>query len=161
MALSYLHSNGIRHKDIKPANILLLKDKNGKDTVSLCDFATAFRYGAREGGTTEGPVKRWTRRYAAPEVHAHEKRNTSSDVWSLGCVFLEMLSIIKESSIAAMRNFLSSSVSSDRSGLDVCYSTYVHRIPEWLHRLGLPANSSGPQQWTLDMVSRRERLEVG
>jgi serine/threonine protein kinase len=44
--------------------------------------------------------------YAAPEVAHYEKRNTAADVWSLGCVFMEMATVLKGETIAGMRSFL-------------------------------------------------------
>ncbi|KAI1455180.1 hypothetical protein F4805DRAFT_291151 [Annulohypoxylon moriforme] len=35
-------------------------------------------------------------RYCAPEVAANKPRNSSSDIWSLGCVFLEMIAVLKK-----------------------------------------------------------------
>jgi serine/threonine protein kinase len=43
--------------------------------------------------------------YAVPEVTQFEKRNTSADVWSLGCVFLEVATVLKGETAATMRAF--------------------------------------------------------
>jgi serine/threonine protein kinase len=40
-------------------------------------------------------INGWTSRYCIPEVASSERRNTLSDVWSLGVVFLEMIAILK------------------------------------------------------------------
>jgi serine/threonine protein kinase len=56
------------------------------------------------GSTTEG-ASSLTPRYCAPEVAAWEPRNSSSDIWSLGCVFLEMVSVLKGLSIPVFRNY--------------------------------------------------------
>lgn len=40
-------------------------------------------------------VNGMTPRYCAPEVAEHNPRNTSSDIWSLGAVFLEMVVVLK------------------------------------------------------------------
>jgi serine/threonine protein kinase len=85
-AIHYLHDHNCRHKDIKPANILV---KNTK--VLLSDFGTAKNWPAGERGTTTGVPGPYTAPYAAPEVVEWEARNEAADVWSLGCVFLEML----------------------------------------------------------------------
>jgi serine/threonine protein kinase len=47
-----------------------------------------------ENSTTAGATG-MTRKYAAPEVIAGEPRNSSSDVFSLGCVFIEMASALR------------------------------------------------------------------
>jgi serine/threonine protein kinase len=90
-ALEFLHANSIRHKDIKPSNILL---SDGR--VLLCDFGISHRWTDSENGTTEGGYSSFTHRYAAPEVlRVDASRNSKADIWSLGCVFLEILSVLK------------------------------------------------------------------
>jgi serine/threonine protein kinase len=86
-ALAYLHEQCIRHKDIKPSNILL---NNG--TVYLCDFGISNDW---TGGnpTTEGPSY-LTRGYCSPEVWRKGPRNDASDVWSMGRVFCDMYTIL-------------------------------------------------------------------
>ncbi|KAF2131845.1 kinase-like protein, partial [Dothidotthia symphoricarpi CBS 119687] len=90
-ALTFLHANSVRHKDIKPSNILLSEGR-----VLLCDFGISLEWTEGDNGTTEGCYPSFTRRYAAPEVlRSDASRNSKTDVWSLGCVFLEIASAIK------------------------------------------------------------------
>ncbi|KAK8076719.1 hypothetical protein PG994_003991 [Apiospora phragmitis] len=78
-ALAYIHGKNIRHKDIKPNNVLVKGDR-----VLLSDFGTSRvcldGHLTTRGGSPEGTPRYWT----------PEDRNTASDIWSLGCVFLEM-----------------------------------------------------------------------
>ena len=46
-ALTYLHGKGITHYDVKPENILLCADKNGRNEVRLTDFGTSELQGER------------------------------------------------------------------------------------------------------------------
>ena len=85
-AIIYLQEQSIRHKDIKPENILVNKSK-----VFITDFGLARDWTEKGRSTTEGVVNGRTYAYAAPEVLDQVKRSTSSDVWSLGCVFLDMV----------------------------------------------------------------------
>ncbi|ORX98189.1 kinase-like domain-containing protein [Clohesyomyces aquaticus] len=101
-ALSYLHSQKCRHKDIKPGNILV---KN--DTVLVTDFGTSRNWSDRSRGTTTGESGLYTPGYAAPEVVAWKARNESSDIWSLGCVYLDMLSILKGETLSKKDQFFS------------------------------------------------------
>ncbi|CAI6341374.1 unnamed protein product [Periconia digitata] len=88
-ALAYLHEQQCRHKDIKPHNILI----HG-ETVLLADFGTALHWTDPEGEITAGPPDAVTKLYIAPEIVEHAPRDKSSDVWSLGCVFLEVATIL-------------------------------------------------------------------
>jgi serine/threonine protein kinase len=100
-ALAYLHEQKVRHKDIKPGNILLSEGR-----VYLCDFGIARDWSKSDNSTTEGDVFKFTRRYCAPEVFDRDPRNTKSDIWSLGCVYLEILSVIKGYSLDEVNSFL-------------------------------------------------------
>ena len=65
-ALSYLHSQRIQHKDIKPANILVHQQTQQK--VYITDFGTSRSWDADATKTTRGTVPAFTPRYCAPEV---------------------------------------------------------------------------------------------
>ncbi|KAH7414516.1 hypothetical protein DE146DRAFT_640571 [Phaeosphaeria sp. MPI-PUGE-AT-0046c] len=95
--LAYLHDSGVVHRDIKPENILL--DHNG--VIKYVDFGAA-KLIARQGRTlaAEHNATRQGRQgsmtgtpmYMSPEVirGGSTGRHGAVDVWSLGCVILEM-----------------------------------------------------------------------
>ncbi|KAF1941137.1 kinase-like protein, partial [Clathrospora elynae] len=87
-AVNYLHQNRVRHRDIKPQSILV-KDHQ----VLITDFGISRDWTDLGQGTTAGSASK-TPQYCAPEAAANQPRNTSADIWSLGCVFLEMWSIL-------------------------------------------------------------------
>lgn len=98
--LKYLHDMKVRHKDIKPANILVDKGK-----VLLADFGLSFHYQDEHETTTSGPTPQ-TYKYSAPEVASSRQRNWSADFWSLGCVFIEMLTVLHYRSRADLDKFM-------------------------------------------------------
>ncbi|XP_052196952.1 mitogen-activated protein kinase 7-like [Diospyros lotus] len=83
--LRYLHSANILHRDLKPANLLV----NANCELKICDFGLA-RTGIDNGQfMTEYVVTRW---YRAPEVLlCCDNYGNSIDVWSVGCIFAEIL----------------------------------------------------------------------
>ncbi|KAJ2720659.1 Protein kinase of the Mitotic Exit Network [Coemansia sp. Benny D115] len=78
--LSYLHSNAILHRDIKPGNILLLKE----GVVKLADFGVAR---VQNGMDTVVGSPYWI----APEVLQLKGATTASDIWSLGCTIVQLV----------------------------------------------------------------------
>lgn len=99
-AFQFLHDSQIRHKDIKPGNILV-----DRGNILFTDFGLALDFADASCSTTAGMVNGVTRRYCAPEVTLHEPRNTSSDIWSLGVVFLEMTVVLKGKKIKWMDDY--------------------------------------------------------
>jgi serine/threonine protein kinase len=84
--LAYMHKHTIRHKDVKPQNILI-----HKGAIMFTDFGLSYDFADTGQSTTTGPVQGLTRRYCAPEVAEGRGRNSSSDIFSLGCVYLEIV----------------------------------------------------------------------
>jgi len=93
-ALKYIHSANILHRDLKPSNLLV----NSNCDLKICDFGLARGVRAEGdpdeavGGTmllTEYVVTRW---YRAPEIMlACHQYTKPIDVWSVGCIFAELL----------------------------------------------------------------------
>jgi serine/threonine protein kinase len=109
-ALAYLTSKGIVHGDLKPDNILVEWDEsmrgreggNGVAKVKIVDFGSAYMYAEPH---TSGPA---TPEYMSPEANGcnsafadrqqieevlvNQSRPHSVDMWSVGAIFLEILS---------------------------------------------------------------------
>ena len=87
-ALKYIHSAHVLHRDLKPSNLLL----NGNCDLKVCDFGLARVAHPEEnhaGFMTEYVATRW---YRAPEIMLSWKEYTKAiDVWSVGCIFAELL----------------------------------------------------------------------
>jgi serine/threonine protein kinase/ankyrin repeat protein len=103
--IRFLHAEniGMLHKDIKPENILI---KNGH--LILTDFGTAFDWSKTGQSMTRSNAEDVrTPRYQSPEVAHAGEFHRSSDIWSLGVVFLEMITILRGKTLKQMDEFLS------------------------------------------------------
>lgn len=130
--LSYIHNHEIRHKDVKPANILYdEKHRHEESRLLWADFGLAYDFSAAGNSKTKS-TKVYSQRYAAPEILAaslgpvtdrslrfdldrivhgdnatvpdalvqsnyNDEENghgRKTDIFSLGCVFLELLACL-------------------------------------------------------------------
>ena len=87
LGLEYIHSKGIVHRDIKPPNVLVNMEGN-IPYAKFCDFGLSF-VPNRYRPSTPGAVTSW---YRSPEIACeYDNYSFPSDIWSLGCVFYEMV----------------------------------------------------------------------
>lgn len=84
--LVFMHKAGIRHGDIQPSNILV-----HKGSVLYIDFEFSTDAAFLDAFDTRG---NFTKMYAAPEALHLEGTDEYSDVFSLGCVFIELLAAL-------------------------------------------------------------------
>ncbi|ODN74331.1 hypothetical protein L202_06748 [Cryptococcus amylolentus CBS 6039] len=84
--LIYLHEQGVIHRDIKGANILTNKD----GSVKLADFGVSSRATAPLADSGDAEVV-GSPYWMAPEVIEQSGASTASDIWSVGCVVVELM----------------------------------------------------------------------
>lgn len=99
--LEYLYKQNVRYKDIKPGNILVYSRN-----MLFTDFGLLFDFADADSSTTVSIVNGITSRYCTPEIAALEPRNTSSDIWSLGIIFLEIITVLKGKTVEFVYEFL-------------------------------------------------------
>ncbi|KAJ3361313.1 hypothetical protein HDU91_003995 [Kappamyces sp. JEL0680] len=87
--LAEIHKHGMMHRDIKPQNILVASCQGGKYLCKIADFGLGRRSTGVLGSFTP---ETQTMLYRAPELFAGiPKYHYAIDVWSVGCVFAEMM----------------------------------------------------------------------
>ncbi|KIX98269.1 uncharacterized protein Z520_06349 [Fonsecaea multimorphosa CBS 102226] len=99
LGLDYLHNEAAtRHRDIKPDNILYHDHR-----YYIADFGLAYHFNPELGSGTLGPFQS-TEYYRAPENDSiTQPHGRSTDVFSLGCTFLEILSAMIQTGTTEIR----------------------------------------------------------
>jgi len=97
-ALAYIHGQKVKHKDLKPSNILLTRD-----SIYITDFGTSTDFGANLASETETGI-RGTPKYFAPEVAEYLPSGRPADVFSLGCIFIEMLCVASNTPLRELQD---------------------------------------------------------
>lgn len=83
--VAYCHHHRVLHRDLKPQNLLI----NREGELKLADFGLARAFGIPVRSYTHEVVTLW---YRAPDVLlGSRKYSTPVDIWSIGCIFAEMV----------------------------------------------------------------------
>ncbi|KAF5868585.1 putative serine threonine-protein kinase chk2 protein [Botrytis fragariae] len=127
--LDYLHEHSIKHKDIKPDNILLYDDSTRGIRPIIADFGESKVF--RQGGTTN--YSKSTYHYLAPEQVNHTDSSLKADVWQMGCCFAFLLVILSEGSRGSWE--LWGSFNNDDPNCSCRISTESEEFMETLRRL--------------------------
>ncbi|CAI5718983.1 unnamed protein product [Peronospora destructor] len=84
-AMAYMHDRWYIHRDLKTSNLLY----DARGVLKVCDFGLARKYGSPLRTYTQLVVTLW---YRSPELLLGAKKySTAVDMWSVGCIFAEML----------------------------------------------------------------------
>ncbi len=87
-AVAAAHRAGVVHRDIKPGNIMVYRDAQGRQQVKILDFGIAKNLGA---GGRGGRAAVGTPEYMAPEQAAGVGADERSDIYSVAVVLYELL----------------------------------------------------------------------
>jgi cyclin-dependent kinase 7 len=126
-AVSACHTQWILHRDLKPDNMLFLKD----GTMKLADFGLARMYGTPKARLSPQAITLW---YKPPELLLGAcEYSSAADMWSVGCIFAELL---------LRRPFLQGK-NSDISQLDTIFTVF-----------GTPNETNWPDYEALPLCTR-------
>ncbi|KAF6218529.1 hypothetical protein HO133_005878 [Letharia lupina] len=154
-ALGYLHGSGVRHKDIKPENILI--DESG--SVILTDFGISRRFPKHTPHATNNERK-FTRKYASPEIMKDKDtlRDDPSDVFSLGCVFLEMATLLHDKNLNNLSDYYATIVND--SVKEEAYHYNLGSVHSWIDYLRISRGFKPVQEhWLLGEMNKVQTFD--
>ncbi|KAJ9470926.1 Serine/threonine-protein kinase nekl-2 [Diplonema papillatum] len=85
LGVQYLHSSQVMHRDLKPGNVFLCEDL----CVKIGDFGISKMLSSQSMATTMVG----TPFYLSPEVCNNEPYTHPADMWSVGCILYELLTL--------------------------------------------------------------------
>lgn len=126
-ALAYAHQLNIKHRDIKPGNILI----KGSEPY-LADFGVAKDFSQQEMSASADYFVKGTPAYRAPEAQPDMPSGRAADIFALGCVYAEMLTVIKRKSLADFQEFRRISGTASRA---YAFRSNLPKVKEWIDKL--------------------------
>jgi serine/threonine protein kinase len=125
-ALAYLHGHLIRHQDIKPSNILVKGDQ-----VLLTDFGNAKKFLDKDQVQIRDFKNKLTvtPMYCPPEAMRSGLQGFTADVFSLGCVYAEIITLCLDQTLADFELFRSP------NPYDGAFRNQLEKTVEWIESL--------------------------
>jgi serine/threonine protein kinase len=145
--LEYAHSRNYLHRDIKPGNILIGNQNEGK----LSDFGLATRVAPRGTAQAAGYTPHF-----APEMFTQDVASIASDIYALGVTLYRMVNVIRSSDFHSTSGTLADDIVLGRFP---DRSRYVEWIPGGLKRVVNKAMNVEPQRRFPSAAALRHALE--
>jgi hypothetical protein len=144
-ALAAAHARGVVHRDVKPDNLFVTVDGDGREQIKVLDFGIARRLTAEDSARTRAGMVMGTPSYMAPEQAAGRPVDVRADVYAVGVVLYELLTA------TSMIELKAAPTRVERSALG-------EAIPPHLGKLVEAALSLDPEQRPASIGALREAL---
>ncbi|XP_052769678.1 serine/threonine-protein kinase Nek9-like isoform X2 [Mya arenaria] len=148
-ALAHCHENGIIHRDVKCLNIFMTKS----DLLKLGDFGISK---VLESKSQQAETVVGTPLYMSPELMKGDKYDYKTDVWSLGCVLSELLTLSRTFLGTNKLQLAYEIVCGTPISIDAAYSPEIRKLVEKM--LKKEQRSRPTAQEIIDSDVLKERL---
>ena len=141
-AVTFLHASDIKHKDLKPSNILL-----SRDGLWLTDFGTATDFSVLTTSVSENG-ERGTPKYFAPEVASFAPSGRSADIFSFGCIMFEIITLYMRHELQVSQRLRKSKDRSFQSNLSHIVGWFEEDV--WIGSTAADDNLLGLVRWMIE-----------
>ena len=152
-AVRHLHDDlNMRHCDLKSSNILVCGHPGSHFSVRICDLGISYAWNFPQDDSTD-ENQRGTQRYKAPEVLSKQNvtHNLKGDIFSLGCIFLEMYTVIRGKTLDEMARVIRQDQKPSFDG-SWAYANSLSGVKEWLKELQTGVQS-GPGEELIRVIT--------
>lgn len=129
LALSQIHAQGIVHRDVKPANLMLRDD----GSVALIDFGVAKNAHQHLEHTQHGEIV-GSPYYMSPEQAAGKPVSPASDIYGLGAIFYEMVTGKRPYTADSMEALLHLHVHAPPPRFEAKYAEFQELLDRTMHK---------------------------
>lgn len=153
-ALSYIHSKNIRHADLSPKNILL----KGSE-IFITDFGISRP--VSESDSTSSSISPSTPLYAPLEIAEHLPHGRKADIFSLGCVVLEVLSFVQGKSYKDLHRHLGFTKRKRHAPRDpLAYYKAHGKLLSWISMMRRHATTTTRKLWDICECMIQNRIDL-
>ena len=150
--INYLHENKIMHRDLKSANLFLMKD----GTIKIGDLNVSK---ISEMGIAYTQIG--TPYYASPEIWMDKSYDYKSDIWSIGCIIYELCMLLPPFRGTSIKNLSKNIQKGVYQPINNFYSEDLKKIVSMMLVLKPEKRPSSSQLLQSDIVLKHIKKEYG
>ena len=157
MALRYVHSKRILHRDLKTQNIFIAHHQ-ARALIKLGDFGIAK---VMEGSMAAASTVIGTPYYMSPEVCQNQPYSYKSDVWALGCILYEMCALQQAWNGSNLLGLVYKIVQQKYPPLPESYSPNLRELVRYIYiHICIYLYMCEYYCWRLHVLSRKKRHQM-
>ncbi|ESL11850.1 protein kinase [Trypanosoma rangeli SC58] len=153
LALDHIHSHKMLHRDIKGANVLL----TSTGLIKLGDFGFSHQYDDTVSGVVANTFC-GTPYYLAPEIWNNQRYSKKADVWSLGILLYEIVTLKRPFTATSMKGLMAKVLSGEYAPIPEKFSIQLRELVRVI--LAIDANERPGIRELFQIAYVKEGLKV-